>query len=71
MEIKPASILYTVKETAEILKTNVAYVHKLRQSGKLRFLKIGQFKVRKETLENFLKEFEGCDITNPFKVIPL
>ena len=65
------SILYTVKEVAEILKTNVAYVHKLRQSGKLRFLKIGQFKVRKETLESFLKELEGYDITDPFKIVPL
>ena len=71
MANESTNILYTVKEAAGILKTNVAYVHRLRQSGKLRFIKIGQFKVRKETLENFLKEFEGCDITDPFKVIQL
>lgn len=61
-------MLYTVKEVAELLKTNIDYVHKLRKSGLLPFLKIGQYKVRRETLCDFLKNFEGKDITNPFDV---
>ncbi len=61
-------ILFTVAEVAKLLKTNVDYVHKLRKSGLLPFLKIGQYKVRKETLVNFLTEYEGKDITDPFNV---
>ena len=69
--IESSKILYTVKEVAELLKSNKEYVHKLRKSGLLRFLKVGQFKVRKETLEKFLHDFEGFDVTDPFNVIPL
>lgn len=64
-------ILYTVKEVASILKTNVDYVHALRKSGLLHFLKIGQYKVRRETLYKFLETYEGYDITDPFKVVLL
>ena len=34
----------------------------------LPFLKIGQYKVRKESLELFLKKHEGKDLTDPFHV---
>lgn len=61
-------VLYTVKEVAELLKTNVDYVHKLRKAGLLPFLKIGQYKVRKQALELFLERYEGKDLTNPFDV---
>lgn len=59
------NMLFTVKETAEILKCNVDYVHKLRKSGLLKFMKLGSFKVRKEELERFLREAEGYDLTDP------
>ena len=62
------NVLYTVKEVAELLKTNVDYVHKLRKSGILPFLKLGQYKVREEALQDFLKKYEGKDLTNPFDV---
>lgn len=61
-------VLYTVKEVAELLKTNVDYVHKLRKAGLLPFLKIGQYKVRKQSLELFLERYEGKDLTDPFDV---
>jgi excisionase family DNA binding protein len=61
-------MLYTVKETAEILKCNVDYVHKLRKAGLIRFMKLGSYKVRKEELERFLADVEGKDITDPFNV---
>ena len=48
------------------LKTNVDYVHKLRKSGLLPFLKLGQYKVRREALIDFLSRYEGKDLTNPF-----
>lgn len=62
------NILYTAKEVAQLLKTNVDYVHKLRKSGLLPFLKLGQYKVRKQTLIDFLSRYEGKDLTNPFDV---
>lgn len=61
-------ILYTVKEVAQIIKTNVDYVHRLRRSGLLPFLKIGQYKVRRQALLDFLRLYEGKDITNPYDV---
>ena len=61
-------VLYTVKEVAELLKTNIDYVHKLRKAGLLPFLKIGQYKVRKQSLELFLEMYEGKDLTDPFDV---
>lgn len=62
------SVLYTVKEVAAILKTNIDYVHKLRKSGLLPFIKIGQYKVRHESLMSFLKASEGKDLTDPFNI---
>lgn len=61
-------MLYTVKEVSEILKCNVDYVHKLRKSGLLPFLKLGSYKCRKQALEAFLAEYEGKDLTNPYDV---
>ena len=66
--MKGQNILYTVKEVAEFLKTNIDYVHKLRKSGLLPFLKIGQYKVRAESLATFFFFFEGKDLTDPFNV---
>ncbi len=62
------NILYTVKEVAALIKTNVDYVHKLRKAGLLPFLKIGQYKVRREALLEFLRINEGKDLTNPFQI---
>jgi excisionase family DNA binding protein len=65
------TILYTVKEVAELLKTNVDYIHKLRKSGLLPFLKLGQYKVRRESLLAFLANYEGKDLTDPFNIMNL
>ena len=62
------NVLYTVKEVAQLLKTNIDYVHKLRKSRLLPFLKIGQYKVRKQSLGLFLEQYEGKDLTDPFDV---
>ena len=61
-------VLLNVKEVAAVLKTNIDYVHKLRRAGLLPFLKLGQYKVRKQALERFLAEYEGKDLTDPFSV---
>lgn len=61
------NMLYTVKQVAEILQTNTDYVHKLRKSGVLKFMKLGQLKCRKETLEAFLRKYDGCE-DDPFNL---
>ena len=61
-------ILYTVKEVSTLLKVNVDTVHKLRKSGVLPFLKLGQYKVRKQALNDFLERYEGMDLTNPYEI---
>ena len=60
--------LYTVQEVAKILKCNTVLVYKLRDSGILKFLKLGQWKCRKSTLEEFMKKYEGYDISDPFNI---
>ena len=62
------TVLFTVKEVAEMLKTNENYVHKLRKARLLPFIKLGQYKVRKESLKLFLEQYEGKDVTDPFNV---
>lgn len=58
-------MLLTIAEVAKALKTNVTYVHRLRTAGLLPCIKLGSYKVRKEALEKFLKDYEGYDLTNP------
>lgn len=64
-------MLYTVKETAKILKTNTDYVYSLIKKGKLRCLKLGSYKIRKTTLEKFLLQYEGYDLSDLENIVPL
>lgn len=57
-------VLYTVSETAKLLKTNTNYVYSLINSGILPALKLGSLKIRKEAISEFLKKYEGKDLTN-------
>ena len=61
-------ILYTVKEVSELLHTNQTYVYSLIKTGLLPALKLGAYKIRKETLISFLETYEGQDLTNPEKI---
>lgn len=60
--------LYTVPEVAKILKSNTDYVYKLQRSGVLKFMKMGRWKCRKSTLEEFLAKYDGMDLTDPFNI---
>lgn len=57
-------ILYTVSETAKLLKTNQNYVYELIKQVFLPALKLGSFKIRKTTLNSFLEKYEGQDLTD-------
>ena len=56
--------LYTVKEVSKILKVNVHKVYDLIHFGMLPALKLGSIKIRKESLKEFLKKYEGMDLTD-------
>lgn len=58
-------LLYTVAEVAALLKCNIDRVHSLRKAGLLRFLKLGSYKCRRKTLEEFLERYDGMDLTDP------
>lgn len=62
-------LIYTVKEVSEIIHTNPTYVYSLINNGLLPAIKLGSYKIRCETLSNFLEKYEGCDLTNPVKYI--
>ena len=57
-------MLYTVKEVAGIMHSNTNYVYALIRRGLLPAMKLGCYKVRAETLEKFLAESEGKDLTD-------
>lgn len=60
--------VYTVPEVAEILGCSSDYVYKLRDSGILRFIRIGRWKCRQSTLEAFLEKYDGYDISDPYNI---
>lgn len=57
-------ILYTVKEVAQIIHSNTTYVYELIKKGYLPAMKLGSYKIRASSLEQFLLESEGKDLTN-------
>ena len=54
-------------EVALILDTQINVVYDLMKYDFLSFLVLGSKKVRKSTLDNFLKDYEGVDITKIIK----
>lgn len=63
--------LLTVSEVAERLQVNSNKVNDLINAGLLPCLILGRRKVRESTLDRFLEEYEGFDITNPSNPVPL
>ncbi len=57
-------ILYTVSETAKLLKTNPNYIYELIRKGLLPALKLGSIKIRKTAIVEFLEKYEGKDLTD-------
>lgn len=57
-------VLYTVKETSKLLKTNQNYIYELIKKGFLPALKLGCFKIRRSSILEFLEKYEGQDLTD-------
>ena len=60
--------LYTIKEVSKLLKCSINRVHDLRRSGLLKCLKVGNYKVTKASLNEFLSKYDGKDVTNPYDI---
>lgn len=71
MEVQEDKILYTVKETANVLGVNVHLVYSLITKGLLPALKLGSLKVRKTAIEDFVLKYEGMDLSNLDNIIEL
>ena len=66
MPITPdEKILYTVKEVSELLHTNTTYVYSLIKCGLLPVMKLGTYKIRRDSLNKFIADCEGKDLTDP------
>jgi hypothetical protein len=63
--------LLTVTEISKLIKSNPTFVYSLIKAGLIPYLKLGSIKVRRTSLEKFLQEYEGWDITDPYNVKPL
>lgn len=57
-------LVYTVKETSKLLKTDEPTVRRLIEKGFLKALKLGRLKIRKTEIERFLEWAECKDLTN-------
>lgn len=58
------TMIYTVKEVAAILHSSPNYVYTLIKKGYLPAIKLGSVKILKKTLEQFLIENQGNDLSN-------
>lgn len=65
------TMVYTVKEVAAILHSSPNYVYTLIKKGYLPAIKLGSIKVLKKTLELFLVDNQGKDLSNLDNIKPL
>ena len=57
-------LVYTVQEVAKILHSSPNYIYSLIEKGYLPAIKLGSIKILKSTLERFLIENEGNDLSD-------
>ena len=58
------TLIYTVHEVAKIIHSSPNYIYKLIEYGYLPAIKLGSIKILKSSLEQFLIENEGKDLSN-------
>ena len=57
-------LIYTVQEVASILHSSPNYIYELIRKGYLPAIKLGSLKVLKTSLEKFLIQNEGKDLSD-------
>lgn len=63
-QLKEDKLVYSAQEVAKILHSSPNYIYDLVRKGKLKALKLKSIKILKSTLENFLKQNEGNDLSD-------
>ncbi len=63
--------LYTVPETAALLKCGTNQVYSFINAGLLPAMKLGRLKIRPSAVEQFLVRREGYDLTDPLHPVKL
>lgn len=58
------TMIYTVKEVAKLLHCSPNYVYELIEKGYLPAIKLGSVKILKKSLDSFLLENEGNDLSD-------
>ena len=58
------TVVYTVKEVAKLLHSSPNYIYDLINKGYLPAIKLGSVKVLKSSLERFLIQNEGKDLSD-------
>lgn len=71
--IENERLIYTVQEVATLLHSSPNYIYALIEKGFLPALKLGSIKILKSSLENFLINNEGQDLSdiNNVKVLSI
>ena len=67
MEIKNDNtfdLIYTVSETAKLLKVNKNTVYDLIHSGVLKCIKLGNSKITAKAIHEFLDIYDGYDLSD-------
>jgi putative molybdopterin biosynthesis protein len=57
---KSEYIFYTVEEIAKMLKVSKMTIFRYIKSGKLKAVKIGQWRIKKEDFEKFINKHANC-----------
>lgn len=68
---KHEPLVYTVREVSQILRTNISFVYRLIDHDLLPAIKLCSLRVRKEALDEFLRRYEGCDLSGLPDIKPL
>lgn len=58
------TLIYTVQEVAKILHSSPNYIYLLIEKGYLPAIKLGSIKILKSSLEKFLMDNEGNDLSD-------
>lgn len=58
------TVVYTVKEVAKLLHSSPNYIYDLINKGYLPAIKLGSVKILKTSLEKFLIQNEGKDLSD-------
>jgi len=64
-------MLFTVQDVAKALKIGKNKVYELWREGLLPFLKLGSLKCRRKAVDEFLRKYEGYDLTDLSNIKPI